>query len=260
MTQYNQADVVKAVKQVAPNQQVALAMLMGAELESGQNPNNDAMDTNGYRSPGAWSFNLAPGNWAGAPIYGQTANAQNPYLAAQAIEPQYALGAGGGSDHGYSGPSQSQWQSNPEMAAQESVQVAEGPGSPYAPQSRVDYAYNLAQHELGSNFTPSANAASYNGTNTASIGNLAQLPSPGILSWITDPIGSLAIVGVNATITALLPVFFFVLGLILVAWGLSIVAHGSPNITVQSPQPSGGLKKDVEHGGEDAAAGAAVAA
>lgn len=260
MTQYSQTDVVKAVQQVAPNQQVALAMLTGSYLESGQDPNVSSVDSNGYVSAGPWEFNFSPGNWTQPPISGNPANAQNPYLAAKAIEPAYAAGAAGGSGHGYSGPSQSEWQTNPEGAAQQTAQVAEGPLNPY-PSSRVNSAYQVATQELGGKFTPSASTTSYNsGTNTASIGNLAQLPSPGILSWITDPIGSLAVVGVNATITALLPVFFFVLGLVLVAWGLSIVAHGSPNITVQSPQPSGGLKKDVEHGGEDAAAGAAVAA
>lgn len=139
----NQEEILKAVEGVTKNKDVALAMLMGAELESSDDPTAVGGSAATGFSYGAWQFQNTSSP-AGAAFTIQ--NADNPQWEAQEIVEDYTNAA--------AQIPQSTWSSNPELAGEETAVLAEKPQESYY-QARgtaaVNNAYNIAiQEEAGS--------------------------------------------------------------------------------------------------------------
>ena len=115
--------ILQAIASVAPNPQVAMAMLVGAWYETRWNPNLNVMDNNGYNSTGPFMINQAPGNSYWDAVGQSVQNAQDPAIAAKAMLQGYIDAVGR--------VSPSQWQSDPQSAAELAAYYAERPAVPY---------------------------------------------------------------------------------------------------------------------------------
>lgn len=241
-----QASILSAVDNATADYHTRLALLVGSYLESDLNPT----------APTGGAFQLISSR-------ATPAQADNPTTAVGLVLSDYQAAVAGGTLHGYTGPTAALWSSNPEQAAVEAAQAAEGPGAPYLTtqgQGRIDQAYQTAVGLLAGQGSTQAQAT------LADIhipGTPWSIPTPGdIAGGIAGDVEK-GILGVIETVTSPLKNFLedvglIVLGLIIGVIGLVVLAHASSSGSSPTIVQGGSDSEEGEEAGEEGAEAAAL--